>query len=341
MADLHITSKKSSKKAYTAEELSIIKNNYPHNLDLIVELLPNRNRKSIILKAYCMGLSSGKNELWKPNEDTVIREFYPVKGAKYVADNLLPNRDYKSIQQRAHKLGVSFLTYNSQYFNIIDSHEKAYWIGFLMADGYVNSTDNRFGMELQQGDIHHIEKFLVCIGSNQKVRTRTRYPKDGNAFIKIPTHSCSILLNNKMMHDDLIKAGVIPNKSLAIKLPEENFVDKYFFDILRGLIDGDGTIGLYKTGNGFMKPSISLVSASKELMTAIQQRLKCYNIYISLTKRETEGRETMYKLRTEKQSTCFDLLYHLYKDSTENSKLDRKYASSLEISNYYSQYGLV
>lgn len=46
------------------------------------------------------------------------------------------------------------------YFNTIDSEEKAYWLGFLYADGYVSKRAKQklVGCALQKSDSPHLDK---------------------------------------------------------------------------------------------------------------------------------------------------------------------------------------
>ena len=50
--------------------------------------------------------------------------------------------------------------FNNLYFDSIDSEEKAYWLGFLYADGYILSSANGFGCNLKEDDASHLKKFL-------------------------------------------------------------------------------------------------------------------------------------------------------------------------------------
>lgn len=325
MADLHIN----KTEKYSKEEIEMIKKYYPDNLDLLVKLLPSRNRKSIILKAYYMGLSKPNNIKFTKEEDEILYNNYSSNGGIYV-QSLLPNRSLSEIHQRAFKLKIVYLSYNDNYFNSIDSSEKAYWLGFIYTDGYVTEKTNRFGIELNIRDYKHLQCFLDCIDSNMLIRTRERKNKFENQRTNI-LQSCSILINNKQLHDDLIKLGVFPNKSLTISFPNVELLPKeYIFDFLRGVIDGDGSIGLYNTSNGFKKPHISLISGSEIFIYQIQFLLKEYKINLSVN-----HRENIYRLMTEKQDTVFSLLNLLYRNSTSNSRLERKYNNFLKICNYY------
>ena len=178
-------------------------------------------------------INKNLNFKWSKEEDEVIINEYPKNGYEYVLSKLT-NRSKKSIQQRAHKLGVSYLTYNENYFEDINTSEKAYWIGFLCADGYV-TTGNRWGIELQNCDKSHIEKLLKSMEGNASPKERAREGKDKTKTII----SHSILFKNKKMYDDLVRNGVLPNKTYCLTFP--NTLDRKFYpDFIRGFIDGDG-----------------------------------------------------------------------------------------------------
>ena len=48
------------------------------------------------------------------------------------------------------------IEYNRHIFDTIDSEDKAYWLGFIVADGYVN--DNKHMLRIKLGDIGQIIK---------------------------------------------------------------------------------------------------------------------------------------------------------------------------------------
>jgi hypothetical protein len=327
MADVHIN----TKERYSNEELELIKKYYPDNLDLLEVLLKNRNRKSIILKAFNMGLNKLNNEKFSKEEDEILRKNYPSNGGKYLL-SLLPHRKLYEIHNRAFKLGVAYLTYNENYFNKIDSNEKAYWLGFIYADGYITEKTNRFGIELNIKDKSHLQNFLDCIDSNQKIRVRRRENKFKNKEQKY-LESCSFLLNNKNIHDSLHNLGVLPNKSKIIEFPsEDQLMSEYYLDFIRGVIDGDGTIGLFNTSNGFKKPHISLISASYNFISKIKDILNKNGIDMQIT----ETKNLLFRLMSEKQETVFKLLELIYKNSSENTRLKRKYKQCIKICNYYN-----
>jgi hypothetical protein len=131
---------------------------------------------------------------------------------------------------------------NEDYFEKIDSNEKAYWLGLLFADGYVrkrkqfngkHKQGGTVGISLKNGDEYLLEKLIIDLGSTYKL---TKQIKDEFLSYKLE-------VNSSKMDDDLINLGCIPNKSLILMPP--NLKDKFIPHFIRGYFDGDGSIGKY------------------------------------------------------------------------------------------------
>src|SRR5215213_7989745 len=59
------------------------------------------------------------------------------------------------------------------YFNTIDTDEKAYWLGFIAADGTVVSNSRQYSivLDLQPRDLHWLERFRDTIAPGAKITT--------------------------------------------------------------------------------------------------------------------------------------------------------------------------
>lgn len=131
---------------------------------------------------------------------------------------------------------------NHNYFSIIDTPNKAYWLGFLTADGSIiwNKNTVAISFSLSSEDKYILDLFLKDVESNLSVRTYKRtdgFMKKGHNY----REESKIALHSKIMAHDLEKLNVIPNKSLLLsEIPKinENLLKHY----IRGFFDGNGSI---------------------------------------------------------------------------------------------------
>ena len=114
-------------------------------------------------------------------------------------------------------------------FEKIDTEDKAYWLGFLYADGSVGSKENKIELSLAEQDLHHIEKFRDFISINNKISYREK------------TKSYRYSFRSESCKQDLVNQGCVPKKSLILKYPTYDQVPKHLMKhFIRGYFDGDG-----------------------------------------------------------------------------------------------------
>ena len=140
--------------------------------------------------------------------------------------------------------------YKADYrkFENIDTPEKAYWLGFIAADGcvFTRKENATIKIAIHQKDREHLEKFQKFMNSNVKI---TEYLNDTGYSEKSPTPMCSISFNSVDMAQDFIKHGIVPKKSLILEPPK---IDKEFYlPYILGYFDGDGTIFKYNNDTEF------------------------------------------------------------------------------------------
>lgn len=153
---------------------------------------------------------------------------------------------------------------NFDYFKNIDSPEKAYWLGFIYADGMVSIREdagNSLKIRLSPKDREHLELFVKCLGGNFEIKNRV------NSGFSEGQPCIDLEINSNKMVDDLVSHGVLPSKSLTLQPP--NIAKNLEFDFIRGYFDGDGSI--YKT-NQYNNYCLSILG-TEEVLTWIQERL--------------------------------------------------------------------
>ncbi len=143
-------------------------------------------------------------------------------------------------------------TYIADYrkFSIVDSPEKAYWLGFIAADGNVyvrkDNTNATVKVSTAEKDCKHLEKLKLFMQSNVKIKESIN--EDG--FSKDhPTKMYIISFNSIEMAKDLIELGIVPRKSLILKPPKID--EQYFLPYILGYFDGDGSIYKFDKGTEF------------------------------------------------------------------------------------------
>ncbi len=122
---------------------------------------------------------------------------------------------------------------DNNVFETIDSEHKAYWLGFLYADGcvYISPPHYELVVGLSSIDVGHLEKFKIFLKSNKKLY------KFNNG-----TGDC-LRIQSKKICEDLINKGCIERKSLVLEFPNDNIVPNYLINhFIRGFFDGDGSI---------------------------------------------------------------------------------------------------
>jgi len=144
---------------------------------------------------------------------------------------------------------------NYKFFKTIDTEQKAYWLGFIMADGCVikGKYSRLLDLTLKAEDRNHLQKFLDDINGNYRIEEeKNRY--------KVRIHSLDMIL-------DLAKYGIVPRKAFVTKFPDR-IPKKLWRHFIRGVFDGDGCLCVDKYGYVSFD-----IAGTKELLTRIQEIL--------------------------------------------------------------------
>lgn len=254
-------------------------------------------------------------EEWRINIYKKILKYYNTGDYKLKELSLKYGIKYDTISINIRKLGAvtnphGKIYMNSNIFEKIDSEEKAYWLGFLYADGSIyknNKGHYRFELGLAEKDLTHIEKFKKFVNSKHNIKYR------------IKTKSFRLSFNDPQFAKDLIELGCVPNKSLILTFPTEEQVplelQKHF---IRGYFDGDGYLSKPPRGLG-----ISLLGTNEFLNSLLDYMYSVINITKKnpLKKDKRHLNNTYYFEFSGDNARYF--LKHIYENS--NIHLDRKY----------------
>ena len=227
---------------------------------------------------------------------------------------------------------IKIRSFNSDYFKYIDCPAKAYWLGFIYADGYLiyneKSRNYECSIQLQAGDLAALQDLNNRLGGIHHIEFRHREHKIlSNPKISI-TDSYTLRIFSKELVQDLMRHNVLPNKTRKTNYP---IVKKeLFFDFLRGYIDGDGCI-YYNTKRKAL--AVHITSAHQEVFRYIKFTL--YNDYNISSNIYSETSKKYRIMITGKNA--MQLLKYIYKNTTE-PLLERKYNKYLTIQAAISNY---
>lgn len=316
-------------KTWTDEEEKYLINNFKRLSHKEMGEALNRTEQAV--RAKCFDLNLYKKDMpWTENELNYVKDNYQEISNLELSKIL--NRTENAIHLQASRMGLKKYPYycNYHYFDIIDTEEKAYWLGFLTADGWINQNEKTHsaavGIDLQYGDINHLKKFNKSIGGNYQITDRWKPCLISTKDTKQKHHICTIRIFSKIMYNSLASLG-FSNKTLTIEFPQlEKELMRHY---IRGFFDGDGCFTI--TNKTF---KVSFITASENFKNGLINYI--YNLGMNITDNNYINNcgTIMYRPDITKKSDKIKFLDYIYKDST--IYLDRKYKKYLKVKEKYT-----
>lgn len=208
----------------------------------------------------------------------------------------------------------------SDFFSVIDSEEKAYWLGFMYADGYVTGT-KIVGCKLSTKDEEHLIKLRNTLSP-----TKPLYYDETSQGFGNNTKSVALILTNRNLFKDLVSKGCIQNKSKLLTFPNENIVPKELIHhFIRGYFDGDGSVTAGINPKGHIRILIGIVG-THHFLSEIRKELSLEDTkYLYKYKNKD-----IHELKVGGTNVVKAIYNFLYKDATVF--LERKY---IKFKEYY------
>lgn len=216
---------------------------------------------------------------------------------------------------------IKNIDFNDNYFENIDTEEKAYFLGLIYSDGNVRERNGKYylNIELKREDKYILEKFASELRCGNKIYDRDRITNFGESHMSNFT-SC----NSKKIFDDLARFNIVPDKSHTttsfINIEEliPNNLIKHF---LRGLIDGDGTISKrYTTRQNVIAIYQNEINFCYEFDRLLKKSMNDYDLYENIIVNKNTG---VYNLRYRRIDDIKKICDFLYNGSS--IYLKRKY----------------
>lgn len=203
---------------------------------------------------------------------------------------------------------------------------ESYIYGILITDGNLslnkdNPSKGKVVLEVSEKDKDIVTKLFNVI-PNSKIRSRTR---DTN-FKKGYT-SYSFCNYQKEFREFLINKGFpVSNKTELANIPNDSYS---IYDFWRGVIDGDGSLGISKAlGN---KPFLSLCTDAEGIKEGYLGFLK--NEFGIIKKSSRNKRDNAYNIMIYGKKVI-PIISKLYLENSPSLFIDRKHQKAIEICSY-------
>lgn len=252
-------------------------------------------------------------------DEIIYRYLYEKKGL--IATGAPWGLSQKRIETVLKERGVQKRTYieakqiqrkyevNDDFFKH-QSSEMAYILGFLAADGFVSSKENRISIQLQESDQDFLEKIKELIQSDRPIK---------NYLTNAGRSTCKLEVWSSEWKKDLAIYNIVPNKTFIL-MPPDRLDSQYYFDYIRGYFDGDGSI--YVNLNKY-KNEFKIIGASYDLITWMYNQFIEQGINISFKTFFTDHNVKMYEVISNNKQTI-KKIYQLFYTSENVFCLQRK-----------------
>lgn len=166
-----------------------------------------------------------------------------------------------------------------------------YLLGAFITDGCVYKNGTNYACQLSSVDTDWLDLIKTRFGKNLKLHNF----RDNYYGLRITRNDIA---------QWFISHGCTPRKTLTVDFPI--VPEKYIPDFLRGLIDGDGSIGVYYTeinNKTYIKKSCQFISASKKLIDGFKSITDKLDIKSTIGKRKMQDHELNGKIVKSKNQT--------------------------------------
>ena len=243
------------------------------------------------------------------DSELVVKKYSELMNVKKVGDffGVSHHPIMRVLKQEGIKVEQRRYFSNETYFDIIDTEEKAYWLGFLYADGYIRETEsgNSLGLKLAQLDIEHLELFKKCVGSSHKIRlgiSKTK-SKTGKEYV---SHMATFRIYSKRIVESIKKQGFHSRKTFTIEKP--NLKEEYYRHFIRGFFDGDGCCYVNERNGGCIVVQYNIACASPNFKQFIIEELNKHSIDTTC--------QTSISIDIVRGKSVINFFNYLYNDST-------------------------
>ena len=285
-----------------------------------------------------------KRKVFKISDEQIKEMYLSGSSMREIAEVAQDNIGLMAIRRKLQELGVDTTRNMKRYsqkfsdafrkykldetvFDCIDTEEKAYWLGFLFADGYNNEAGTAISLRLQEEDEEILEKFKEFLKTDKEIKRYSRVTKTN----KLKRNYCELYINSVRLSKRLAELGCVKNKTYIVEFPSflPNHLIRHF---IRGYFDGDGCISCTERKDRRIRgKSMNIqftITGRPEFISVCQENI-CQATGIHRTKLNTVRNNFAASVHYGGKCNITKIFKYLYSDS--NIYMERKYKKFISI----------
>jgi hypothetical protein len=259
-------------------------------------------------------------KITKEEEEKICQSYLKLRSSGLVSLEFKRTRSVickvlkrNNIKVKTREESKTLYSLNHDFFNKIDTPEKAYILGLIFSDGSV--TDRALKISLQITDINILEKvknIMEYTGNVKIYKSKKPNVKD----------SAILQIYSKKLIKDLNNLGCVKNKTYSLEYPIISNFNSHF---IRGVFDGDGCITNFKKSYYFsITGRIVFLEKLQDIL------IKEVQINKSKISKKNHNSNIFGAIQYSKRKTLLSLRDYLYKESN-NLFIERKKNKFFEI----------
>lgn len=244
-----------------------------------------------------------------------LSELFPI--SQVAINTLLKRNGYmaKSKSELKRKYPIQ-----EDFFDKIDTEEKAYILGLLYADGNNNTDRNSVNLGLKESDKEILDKITNLIQPTKPLQYIDTYKSREKIGFENSKNQYRLVIANKHISERLVELGCGKAKTHNLTFPTEEQVPSHLVrHFVRGYFDGDGSV------YGNKQKQFSFVGTIDFLLPLQQILIKELNFSeTKLDQRHKDRDNNIRSLRYCGINQCIAFRDWLYQDATIYLKRKKK-----------------
>lgn len=237
-----------------------------------------------------------KPTLNKQEKESLVKEYLRGRGYLYLQNKY--KISHEAIKEILNENGeesrpCKLYSINENYFDVIDTHEKAYFIGYIMADGCVTwnrpkTKISKLHLSIINPDREVLERFNEATESSYPIKVfKPKEKKDGVSR----SDNARMTVSNINFVTKLTKYGIEPNKSLTHSF-FQNIPEEFIGSAILGYFDGDGSCSWKKQRNKTYHTHTQIYASmvsTKEFAEELKLFVEKHGISCSIEEKKTKN----------------------------------------------------